>query len=69
MGIGGVALAWLLQREGLLAKPVKPDLAAAAHSLLPKTAASPAARQSNDFLFHAGRPEPHGYLRPQADAQ
>ncbi len=24
MGIGGVALAWLLQREGLLAKPVKP---------------------------------------------
>ena len=36
MGVGGVALAWLLQREGLLAKPVKPDLAAVAHSLLPK---------------------------------
>ena len=28
MGIGGVALTWLLQREGLLAKPVKPELAA-----------------------------------------
>ncbi|SVD84443.1 uncharacterized protein METZ01_LOCUS437297, partial [marine metagenome] len=27
MGIGGVALVWLLQREGLLAKPVKPKLA------------------------------------------
>ena len=36
MGIGGVALAWLLQREGLLAKPVKPNLEAAAHTLLPK---------------------------------
>ena len=29
-------LAWLLQREGLLAKPVKPNLGAAAHTLLPK---------------------------------
>ena len=28
MGIGGVALTWLLQREGLLAKPVKPEFAA-----------------------------------------
>ena len=36
MGIGGVALAWLLQREGLLAKPVKPNLEAAAQTLLPK---------------------------------
>ena len=36
MGIGGVALAWLLQREGLLAKPVKPGLKAARHNLLPK---------------------------------
>ena len=36
MGIGGVALAWLLQREGLLAKPVKPDLTATTHTLLPK---------------------------------
>ena len=25
MGIGGVALTWLLQREGLRAKPVKPE--------------------------------------------
>ena len=36
MGIGSVALAWLLQRKGLLAKPVKPNLEAAAHTLLPK---------------------------------
>ena len=27
-GISGVALTWLLQREGLLAKPVKPELVA-----------------------------------------
>ncbi|MFM1557446.1 MAG: DUF1501 domain-containing protein, partial [Limisphaerales bacterium] len=36
MGIGGVALAWLLQRENLLAKPVKPDLSTASHSLRPR---------------------------------
>jgi len=36
MGIGGVALTWLLQKEGLLAKPIKPELASQAHSLLPK---------------------------------
>ena len=36
MGIGGVALAWLFQREGLLATAVKPDLTAASHTLLPK---------------------------------
>ena len=33
MGIGGVALTWLLQKEGLLAKPIKPELASQAHSL------------------------------------
>ena len=26
LGVGGVALAWLLNEQGLLAKPVKPDL-------------------------------------------
>ena len=36
MGIGSLALTWLLQREGLLANPVKPDLEATKHSLLPK---------------------------------
>ena len=36
MGIGSLALTWILQREGLLANPVKPDLEATKHSLLPK---------------------------------
>jgi len=27
MGIGGVALAWLLNRDGLLANPTRPELA------------------------------------------
>ena len=36
MGIGSLAFTWLLQREGLLANPVKPDLEATKHSLLPK---------------------------------
>jgi len=36
MGIGGVALAWLLQRQGLLAKSVKPNIAPPTHTLLPQ---------------------------------
>ena len=56
MGIGGVALAWLLQREGLLAKPVKPDLAAAAHSLLPKQPHHPPRAKAMISCFMQGGP-------------
>ena len=56
LGIGSVALAWLLQRKGLLAKPVKPNLEAAAH-VVAQAAASRPACQGDDILLHAGRPE------------
>ena len=56
MGIGGVALAWLMQREGLLAKPVKPDLAAAAHSLLPKQPHHPPRAKAMISCFMQGGP-------------
>ena len=36
MGVSGIALAWLLQQERLLAKPIKPGLTGNMHSLLPK---------------------------------
>ena len=36
MGIGGVALAWLLQRQGLLAKSAKPNIDTPTHTLLPQ---------------------------------
>ena len=36
MGLGSIALAWLLQKEGLLAKEVKPAAGPAAYDTLPK---------------------------------
>ena len=56
MGIGGVALTWLLQREGLLAKPVKPELASQAHSLLPKRPHHEPRAKAMISLFMQGGP-------------
>ena len=36
MGLGGMALAWLLKQDNLLAGPVKPDLEPKTFDLLPK---------------------------------
>src|SRR4051812_3619876 len=36
MGIGGLALAWLLNRDGLLAEPTRPELTPRRFDLLPK---------------------------------
>src|SRR5439155_11312118 len=36
MGIGSLALAWLLKQDGLLAAPAKPQLVEPTYDLLPK---------------------------------
>ncbi|MDP6306936.1 MAG: DUF1501 domain-containing protein, partial [Verrucomicrobiota bacterium] len=54
MGIGGVALTWLLQREGLRAKPVKPEFAA--HDLLPKRPPYEPRAKAMISLFMQGGP-------------
>ncbi|MFP6886529.1 MAG: hypothetical protein VB997_03175, partial [Opitutales bacterium] len=52
MGIGGIALASLLQSEGLA---VKPDLGAASHNMLPKkTRHQPRARSMISFFMQGG---------------
>lgn len=56
MGIGGVALAWLLQREGLLAKSVKPDLETTTHSLLLKQPHHPPRAKAMISCFMQGGP-------------
>ena len=56
MGIGGVALTWLLQREGLLANPVKPELAGQSHSLLPKRPPNEPRAKAMISLFMQGGP-------------
>ena len=54
MGIGGVALTWLLQQEGLLAKPFKPEFAA--HDLLPKRPPHEPRAKAMISLFMQGGP-------------
>ena len=55
MGIGGLALGWLLNREGLLAKPLKPDLTAQSHSMLPKRPHhEPRAKAMISLFMHGG---------------
>ena len=56
MGIGGVALSWLLQREGLLAKPIKPDLESSTHNLLPKKSHHPPHAKAMISCFMQGGP-------------
>jgi len=55
MGMGGVALAWLLQREGLLAKLVKTD-PGATHNLLPKKPHHPPKARAMISFFMQGGP-------------
>ena len=54
MGIGGVALTWLLQQEGLLAKPVKPEFTA--YDLLPKRPPDEPRAKAMISLFMQGGP-------------
>ena len=55
MGMGGVALAWLLQREGLLAKLVKNE-PGAVHNLLPKKPHHPPKAKAMVSFFMQGGP-------------
>jgi len=56
MGIGGVALTWLLHKQGLLAKPVKPELAGRSHTLLPKRPPGPTRARAMISFFMQGGP-------------
>ncbi len=55
-GISGVALTWLLQREGLLAKPVKPELVGQSHTLLPRRPLKEPRAKAMISLFMQGGP-------------
>jgi hypothetical protein len=55
MGIGGVALAWLLNRDGLLANPTRPELAPRRFDLTPKpTHFAPRARAMISLFMQGG---------------
>ena len=67
MGMGSVALAWLLQREGLLGAPVRPELAPVSYDLKPKhTGAEPRAKAMIS-LFMQGGPSQIDLLDPKPE--
>ena len=55
-GLGGIALATLLQREGLLARPVKPALARPTFDVTPKGSHHPPRARAMISLFMQGGP-------------
>lgn len=56
VGIGSLAAAWLLNEEGLLAAPVKPELERRVYDLKPKRPPQPARAQAMISLFIEGGP-------------
>ena len=56
MGIGSVALAWLLQRDGLLADEIKPDLQKRTFDLKPKPPQQEPQAKAMISLFMQGGP-------------
>jgi hypothetical protein len=56
MGLGGVALTWLLNQEGLLAKPMQPDLAPRTYDLTPKEPHHAPRAKAMIYMFMQGGP-------------
>ena len=56
LGLGSVALTWLLRQEGVLAETVRPELEKKSHDLLPKPAASEPKARAMISLFMQGGP-------------
>ncbi|MBI3863894.1 MAG: DUF1501 domain-containing protein, partial [Planctomycetia bacterium] len=55
-GLGGLALAWLMQRDGLHAAPAKPPLESVAYDLLPKLPAREPQARAMISMFMQGGP-------------
>jgi hypothetical protein len=64
-GIGSVALAWLLNRDGLLAEPMKPDLERKHFDLTPKKPHFPPKAKAMISLFMQGGPSHMDLLDPK----
>src|ERR1043166_3189982 len=68
-GIGGVALAWLLKRDGLLAEPTRPELEPRRFDLTPKPTHHPAHARAMISLFMQGGPSHIDLLDPKPGMQ
>jgi hypothetical protein len=65
LGIGSVALAWLLDQERLLAEPARPELEPKHFDLLPKAPHHPARTRAMISLFMQGGPSHLDLLDPK----
>lgn len=64
-GIGPLALAWLLQREGAFASPPKPPLQPPSFDTLPKSPPRPPRAQAMISLWMQGGPSHHDLFDPK----
>jgi hypothetical protein len=69
MSIGGVAFAWLLDQERLLAKPVKPDLEQPRFTLEPLSPQKPARANAMISLWMQGGPSHLDLFDPKPELQ
>src|SRR5437667_7984774 len=67
LGVGSVALAWLLNRDRLLAEPVKPDLEKRRFDLTPKAPNHPPRARAMISLFMQGGPSHVDLLDPKPE--
>jgi hypothetical protein len=68
MSLGGLALAWLLQRDGVLAAdPRKPTLERTVYDLKPKTPPHPPKAKAMISLFMQGGPSHHDLFDPKPE--
>jgi hypothetical protein len=67
LGVGSVALAWLLNRDRLLAEPVKPDLEKRRFDLSPKPPHHPPRARAMISLFMQGGPSHIDLLDPKPE--
>jgi hypothetical protein len=65
LGIGGLALAWLLNRDGLPAEPVRPELSPRRYDLTPKPTHHPPRARAMISLFMQGGPSHIDLLDPK----
>ena len=64
-GLGSTALAWILQQQGLLAEPARPELEQRHYDLLPKTGHHPARARAMISILMIGGPSQMDLFDPK----
>jgi uncharacterized protein (DUF1501 family) len=68
-GLSGIALAWLMNEDGLLAAPPKPATQPLTYDLLPKPPSHPPQAKAMISMFMQGGPSHHDLFDPKPELQ